>query len=349
METSRLLIFGLEFNDALYPDADQARAAAGATRDELRRLAGVEAVAMVSGLPILGDAGPLAITIDTAVSDTRDARPTAVVTGASAGAATVFGLTMLTGEWWTEGATNVAVIGETAARRFFGGVDRAVGRTLSLSRGDATVAARVIGVTSDVANTNRTEAPPARVWVPLDAQARRFSYVVRAADPAGLSGQARAVVATQAPVVPIDYLETFDAALAEAASSDYVVIGMLAGFALLALVLATTGLFGVVSYAVAQRTAEFGTRMALGARAADLVGLVAREAAIMLAMGLTIGLTGGVAVATTMTSLLYGLSPADPLTLAAVIALLAVVTIAATAWPALRAARIDPVIALRAE
>ena len=207
----------------------------------------------------------------------------------------------------------------------------------------------MVGVTSDVANTDRTEAPPARVWLPLDPQARRFSYVVRADHPGGLSSQVRTVVAAQAPVVPIEFLMTLDDALAQAASSDYVVIGMLAGFALLALVLASTGLFGVVSYAVAQRTAEFGTRMALGARAADVVRLVAWDSTVLLAIGLAIGLAGGIGVAFTMKSVLFGLSPVDPVTITSVIALLAVVTITATALPAWRAARIDPVVALRAE
>jgi len=200
-----------------------------------------------------------------------------------------------------------------------------------------------------VANTDRTEVPPARVWVPLDPQARRFAYLVRAAEPAALATQVRTVVATQAQAVPIDYLNTFDGALELAASSDYAIIGMLAGFAVLALVLASTGLFGVVSYGVAQRSAEFGTRMALGARASDVVRLVAKEAAVMLAVGLTIGLAGGIAVASTMGSVLENLSPTDPLTLGSVIALLSLVTLTATALPAWKASRIDPVIALRAE
>ena len=349
METGRLLVFGLEFNDALYPDAEQARATADATRDELRRIPGVETVAMISALPILGDPGPLAITIDNAVADAKEARPTATITAASADTVSALGLRMLTGEWWSEGARDVAVISETTARRYFRGVDDAVGHFVSMSQGDRVVQARVIGVTSDVANTDRTEVPPARVWVPLDPQARRFAYVVRAAEPAALSSQVRTVVATQAQAVPIEYLSTFDAALAQAASSDYAIIGMLAGFAVLALVLASTGLFGVVSYGVAQRTAEFGTRMALGARASDVVRLVAREAALMLAIGLAIGLAGGIAVASTMQSVLENLSPTDPLTLGSVVALLSLVTLIATALPAWKAARIDPVVALRSE
>ena len=131
-----------------------------------------------------------------------------------------------------------------------------------------------------------------------------------------LANQQKNIVAAQASVVPIEYLMTLDEALAQAASSDYAVIGMLSDFALLALVLASTGLFGVVSYAVAQRTAEFGTRMALGARASDVVRLVARESTTMLAIGLAVGLAGGIGVASTMKSVLFGLSPADPLALA---------------------------------
>lgn len=349
LETARLLVFGLEFNDALYPDAGAARAAAEATLNELGSVPGIEQAVMLSSLPILGDTGAVSLTIDNLAADPKEARPTAVVTAAGAGADRALGLTLLTGAWWSDGTRDVAVIGETTARRYFGGVETAIGRPLSVAQGNRQVDARVIGVVSDVGNTDRTEAPPARVWIPLDPAARRFAYIVRAANPGSVAGQVRRVVATQASAVPIEYLMTLDEALSDAASSDYAVIGMLAGFAVLALVLASTGLFGVVSYAVAQRTAEFGTRMALGARASDVVRLVARESTTMLAVGLAIGLAGGVGVAATMKSVLFGLSPADPLTLGSVITLLSMVTIAATALPAWKASRIDPVVALRSE
>jgi ABC-type antimicrobial peptide transport system permease subunit len=156
-------------------------------------------------------------------------------------------------------------------------------------------------------------------------------------------------VASTAAAVPIDFLETLDESLRQAASSDYVIIGALTGFALLALLLASAGLFGVISYGVAQRTAEFGTRMALGASAGDVVRLVARQSLAFLGIGVAIGLSVGIAIGFIMAGSMPGVSPLDPLSLGAVLALLTVVTLAATALPAWRAARIDPVVALRAE
>jgi predicted permease len=349
LDSARMLVFSLDFNDAQYPDSGQARAAALATREQLRGIAGVEAVAMLSALPILGDPGPLTITVDDIELDSKEARPVATILAASVDADRALGLTRLAGEWWRDGARDAVVIGETTARRYFGGVDSAVGRWIGWSEGDRVTQARVVGVISDVANTDPTAAPPARVWIPLGERARRFSYVVRTADPAALVSQVRAAVATHASAVPIESLSTMDAAFADAASSDYAVIGMLGLFALLALVLASTGLFGVVSYSVAQRTAEFGTRMALGATAGDVVRLVAGQSLKLLAIGVAIGITTGVGITFVMARAMAEITPLDPFALGSVVALLVVVTIVATAWPALRAARIDPVLALRAE
>ena len=350
IETTNLLIFGLDFNDAMYPTPEEARAAAVGTRERLLEVAGVESVVMIDPLPVLGDRAPVALTIDNETGDAKEARPMAFVTATSGNADRTLGLRMVAGEWWREGARDVAVVSEAAARRYLGGVEAAMGHFITFAQGNTLVRRRVIGVSSDVANTDRTEAPPARVWVPVDESSRSFSYVLRARNnPGALASEVRTVVAAQAAAVPIEYLSTFDDELARAASSDYAVIAMLGMFALLALVLATTGLFGVVSYAVAQRTAEFGTRMALGARSTDVVRLVVRESAWLLIIGLTVGLVGGIGVGTTMKAMLFGLSPADPITLVSVSGLLALVAMIATALPAWKASRIDPVIALRTE
>ena len=184
----------------------------------------------------------------------------------------------------------------------------------------------------------------------MSDSARRVTFVVRTVgDPSRLSDEVRRLVAAAAPAVPIEGLGTMTDALARAASSDYVIMDMLAGFALLALVLAAAGIFGVVSFSAAQRTAEFGTRIALGASTVDVIRLVARQALVFLAIGLALGLAGGIVVGFAMKSALYDLSPLDPITIGGVSALLILVTLLATAMPAWRAGRIDPIAALRSQ
>lgn len=348
-DSDGVLVLGLEFNDVQYPDAAQLPAVAREVRDRLAALPGVDTVGMINALPILGDRVNVPLLLDTATGDPNEVKPTAVVSSVSPDAAPALGVSLVSGVWWDASGGDVAVVSRAAADRYFGGVAQAIGRRFKVTEGGATVSARIIGVSTDVANTDRTSAAPARVWLPLARQTRRLTYVVRADRPDELAPGIRSAIAQAAPAIPIESLLTLNEALRQAASSDYAVIGTLSGFALLALLLATTGLFGVVSFAVSQRTAEFGTRMALGASAGDVIGLVARQSLRLLLIGVTIGLTLGVGAGFAMGGALNGLSPLDPLSIGSVVVLLVTVTLVATAWPAWRASRIDPVIALRAE
>ena len=349
LDTTNVMLLGLDFNEMSYPESAQSSAAAQQMRDRLAALPGVTTVAMVNALPILGDRMPVPLVLDTATGDANEVKPNAVVTSTSPAAPEALGLNMLAGSWWSAGDTNVAVVSRSAAERYLGGITPAIGRTFEVTDNDVTVAVRVMGVSSDVANTDRTSAPPPRVWLPLTAASRSFAYVIRGGDHAALVPQIRSTVAATAAAIPIEYLESFDESLRQAASSDYVIIGAITGFALLALLLASAGLFGVVSYSVAQRTAEFGTRMALGATAMDVVRLVARQSLTLLAIGAIAGIGAGVGVGFVMASSMTEITPLDPIALGSVVVLLGVVTIVATAWPALRASRIDPVVALRSE
>ncbi len=344
-----VLVLGLEFNDVQYPDAGQVPAVAREVRDRLAALPGVETVGMINSLPILGDRVNVPLLLDTATGDPSEVKPTAVVTSVSSEAAPALGVALVSGAWWNASGGEVAVVSRAAADRYFGGVAQAIGRRFKVTEAGATVNARIIGVSTDVANTDRTSAAPARVWLPLAPQTRRLTYVVRATQPGELAPGIRSAIAQTAPAVPIESLLTLNEALRQAASSDYAVIGTLTGFALLALLLAATGLFGVISFGVAQRTAEFGTRMALGASAGDVVRLVAGQSLLLLFLGVGIGLTLGVGIGFAMGGALNGLSPLDPWSIGSVVGLLTAVTLVATALPAWRAARIDPMTALRAE
>ena len=349
MDTLRLLTFGLDLDEVQYPDVDDAQAATLATGNALREMPGVEVVSALSALPMLGGEGLTPVSIDNEVPAPGEARPTAVVTAASAEFGEALGVRLLAGSWWSDGQTAAAVIGREAAVRWFGDLSRALDRQIAMTLTSGAQTVRVVGVVSDVAGGN-LRAMPSRIWIPLDPATRRLSFVVKTAgDPAALTSLVRTVVAKTAPAAPIDSLQTFDAGLRREASADYVIIGMLAAFAVIALLLAASGLFGVVSYTVSQRTAEFGTRMALGASAWDVVRLVGRQSLAWLGIGLTLGLAGGIGLASAMGSLLYGVAPTDPTTLTLVAAVLTVVTVLATALPAWHAARIDPVTALRAE
>jgi putative ABC transport system permease protein len=349
MSVERLLIFRMEFNDAVYPDTASAAAAVTATREAITAVPGVTAVTMVNTLPVLGDGGPITFIVDDRQTAKGEPAPAAVVTAARADAPAILGVSLQTGTWWAEGTSNAAVISETTAARYFDGNDRALGRHLSIQNGDGRVTYQVVGVSADVANTDRDEAAPARVWIPMPPSTRRMQFIIAGEDPAALASSVRIVAASMAPTVAVEGLQTFAEAIRRAEASDYAIIGVLAAFALVALLLAASGLFGVISFASAQRAPEFGTRMALGAGVADVVWLVVRQSLGLVTMGLVVGLAGGVGVGFMMGGLLFGLSPADPLTLAGVAALLTVVAVAATVIPAWRASRIDPVIALRAD
>lgn len=348
MSVDRLLTFTMEFNDVIYPDPDAAQAAVMSMRDTLAALPGVSRASLVSALPVLGDTGMQAISIDNEPAVPNEATPTAVITGAAPDAPAVLGVPLTAGRWWSEGESGVAVITDVAASRYFGGRDRAIGRHVSYQSGETRVSCQVIGVSGDVANTDRTAGAPPRLWVPL-APARRVTFIVESDDPSSLPARVRMAAAGSAAAVPIEYLNTLSEAFRLAEASDHAIILTLGGFALVALLLATSGLFGVMSYSVSQRTAEFGTRMALGAPATAVVAIVARQSMRLLGLGLLVGLGGGVGVGFLMRGMLFGISPADPITLAGIVGLLCAVSLIATALPAWRASRIDPVIALRSE
>jgi putative ABC transport system permease protein len=142
---------------------------------------------------------------------------------------------------------------------------------------------------------------------------------------------------------------TMDQAAARSIASDRLVAVLLTAFATLALVLAAVGIFGVLSYTVAQRTRELGVRMALGARRIDVLTLVLRETTPLVGIGLVIGVAAGLAMTRLMRAMLYEVQPTDPVTFVGVPLVLAVVGLLAALVPARRAANVDPTIALRSD
>jgi putative ABC transport system permease protein len=176
------------------------------------------------------------------------------------------------------------------------------------------------------------------------------TVVVRAAIPAGAAAsELRAAVSAVDPAIALDRIATMQQLVSGSVAQPRFRTVILAGFSLLALVLATIGIYGVMSYLVIQRTREFGIRLSLGATQSDVLRLVLGRAAALIAAGTCLGLVGSALLVRLITKLLFGTTPLDPLTFAAVPLLLATVALAASYIPARRATRIDPIVALQCE
>jgi putative ABC transport system permease protein len=174
-------------------------------------------------------------------------------------------------------------------------------------------------------------------------------FVRTAGDPTAIVPAVRGEVRAIHPQVPLFAVSTLETQMADSLAQPRFSALLLGGFALLALVLASIGIYGVTSYAVSQRRHEMGVRMALGAKAAEVLSLILRQHLVPALIGVVIGIAGAIAVSRFLESLVYGVGTTDVLTFATVAAVLLAVAALAAYIPARRATRVDPLIALRAE
>jgi len=257
------------------------------------------------------------------------------------------------------GGAEVAILNETAAGRFFPGGD-AVGQTVTLFRSaqgrpdfGEPFAATIVGVVGDVLHTGLDVAPPAEVYVPFTANPwGHMALVIRVAeggDPIALLPTLRRAILAVDPDVPVagPAARTTAELVSSALAAQRLNTGLLAVFALTAVVLAAVGIYGVVAYTVAQRRRELGIRLALGARAADVRALVLRQGAGLAGGGAALGLAAALLGTRVLRGLLYEITPTDPATLIAGTLALVGVALLASYLPARRAARVAPMEVLR--
>ncbi|MDQ3916908.1 MAG: ABC transporter permease [Acidobacteriota bacterium] len=266
----------------------------------------------------------------------------------------LMGIPLLEGREFTDrdraGAAGVAVINETMRRRYFAGEDP-VGKRLTVTYLNTPLALEVVGVAKDIKQQSLASPANAQIYVSaLQVPWFTTSLVVRTqGDPdAALSSVVRAVRAADPTQTAAD-AKTMGQLLYDSAAQPRFYSLMLGAFAALALVLAGVGLYGVISYAVAQRTQEIGIRMALGAQRGDVLKLVIGQGMVWVLAGVAAGLGAAFALTRVMKGLLYEVGASDPATFAGVTALLALVALAACLVPARRATKVDPMVALRYE
>ncbi|PYS34824.1 MAG: hypothetical protein DMF75_05395 [Acidobacteria bacterium] len=211
----------------------------------------------------------------------------------------------------------------------------------------------MIGVVGDVLHEGLDGAAKPEMYLPVEHAMNIESgptIVVRAEIPAGAAaGELRAAVSAIDPAIAVDRIETMRQLVSGSVAQPRFRTMILVTFSLLALVMASIGIYGVMNYLVIQRTREFGIRLSLGATQTDVLRLVLGRAATLIGAGTCLGLVGSVLLVRLITKLLFGTAPLDPLTFAAVPVLLAAVALVASYIPARRATRIDPIVALRCE
>jgi predicted permease len=266
------------------------------------------------------------------------------------------GVPLLTGREFNDGddagGVKVAIVNETFARRFGLGANP-VGKRMAIGSSDTLpLNIEIVGLVRDMKYAKVKREIPAVFFTPHRQQSgvgQLYFYARTSSDPIALLRAITAMVQRVDPMLPVEDLRTMPEEIRINTFEDRMISTLTASFALLATLLASIGLYGVLAYSVAQRTREIGVRMALGANAGEVRMLVLKQVGMMTAIGGVIGLAGAFALSKGAQSMLYQMSGADPAVMASSVIVLALVALAAGYVPALRASRVDPMHALRYE
>jgi predicted permease len=266
-----------------------------------------------------------------------------------------FGIAILRGRTFTTADTavsaRVAVLSDAMARYYFGD-ENPVGRVFNFGRTAAGPPITIVGVARDARQQLRASAPH-MAYTPLSQRSEPPSGLLAAirtsGATAGVVAAVREDVRSLSRDVAVTYVRTMEEQISASLVGERLLASLSASFALLALVLACVGLYGVMSYEVSQRVRDIGIRLALGASGRQILGRVLGQASVTTVVGIGLGVAGATAAARTLSSILFELTSSDTASLVLAIALLTATALAAAYLPALRAARVDPAITLRAE
>ncbi len=323
--------------------------------ESIEALPGVESAAAAYRHPLSGG-WETSFTLPGVYEPPEGQRPEARIRPITASYFQTVGIPLLQGRYFDEHdddrAPGVVIINESFARAFFPEGD-AIGHRLLRDQWwpDLPFEFEIVGIVGDVKMDGLTESTPWAMYYPHDHYPfAEMNVVVRAeGDPLAFAAAVRQRVWALDADLPVENVQALEQIRSESVARERFQTVLLGLFAVLALTLAALGIYGVMSYAVAQRTSEIGVRMSLGARANEVLAMIVGQGMKLAALGLVLGLVGAIATSRVMASLLFGVSPTDVPTFAAVTVVLAAVALLACVLPALRASRIDPVHALRSE
>jgi putative ABC transport system permease protein len=319
---------------------------------QLAAIPGVQAVGATQVVPLSGSDYNLAFSIQGRPPVTPQDMPSTNYYAVSPGYFRAMGIQLVRGRLLepTDRAdtTPVAVINETMARKYFPGEDP-LGKQINITNGDSW--RRIVGIVRDVRQYDLERPFTVQSYEPVAQKPfDRLNFVIRTAGPqAGLPAAIRAAVYQVDRSQPVASIRPLTELVARSMSRHRFAMILFGVFSAAALLLAGIGIYGVMAYTVRQRTGEIGVRIALGARTADVLGLVFRQGGRLLALGLAAGIAGALLLTRFLSALLFGVSAQDPLTFAAIACLLTFSAALACLLPARRALAVDPMTALRSE
>ena len=353
-DAENLLTMQLRLTPAKYREPNQRIAFFREAVARIEALPGVRSVGTVSFLPIASLGAATDFTIEGQPAPAAGDAPVTEVRVTDENFFRTMNIPVSAGRTFTEqeatGERQVVVISQDLARQYFPGEDP-IGKRITVEMTDKPVPTEIIGVVGDIKHQSLdTETRPMVYWPHPQLPYSSMTLVIRTAgEPLSLAAAAQREIRQMDKDQPVSDVRTMKAWLGESIARSRFGATLLGVFATVALTLAAVGIYGVMSYAVAQRKHEIGVRMALGARAADIFKLVIGQGMILTLIGIGVGLLGAFALTRVIASLLYGVSANDPLTFGLITLLLAGVALLACYIPARRATKVDPMIALRYE